>query len=217
MISILSKAATWSPEQPFGEAFSRVFSSRLCSAQLICTRLYVGNIGLGAVSVIDTATNTVVATVPVAGGPFDVAVHPDGARLYIANGASGTVSVIDTATNTVVATVPFAGWAFEVEVHPDGTRVYVLDTSFSPGGIFIIDTTTNIVSPVPDVFGAIGWAGLAINPDGTRLYATNTFVGVVVIDTTINATAGFVSLGPVSGAPGQGGSTSRRYAGLRHD
>ena len=32
MISILSKAATWSPEQPFGEAFSRVFSSRLCSA-----------------------------------------------------------------------------------------------------------------------------------------------------------------------------------------
>ena len=37
MISILSKAATWSPEQPFGEAFSRVFSSRLCSAQLIWT------------------------------------------------------------------------------------------------------------------------------------------------------------------------------------
>ena len=37
MISILSKAATWSPEKPFGEAFSRVFSSRLCSAQLIWT------------------------------------------------------------------------------------------------------------------------------------------------------------------------------------
>ena len=37
MISILSKAATWSPEQPFGEAFSRVFSSRLCPAQLIWT------------------------------------------------------------------------------------------------------------------------------------------------------------------------------------
>ena len=41
MISILSKAATWSPEQPFGEAFSRVFSSRLCSAQLIWTAVVV--------------------------------------------------------------------------------------------------------------------------------------------------------------------------------
>ena len=41
MISILSKAATWSPEQPFGEAFSRVFSSRLCSAQLIWTAVIV--------------------------------------------------------------------------------------------------------------------------------------------------------------------------------
>ena len=42
MISILSKAATWSPEQPFGEAFSRVFSSRLCSAQLIWTAVISG-------------------------------------------------------------------------------------------------------------------------------------------------------------------------------
>ena len=40
MISILSKAATWSPEQPFGEAFKRVVvRSRLCSAQLICFQL----------------------------------------------------------------------------------------------------------------------------------------------------------------------------------
>ena len=37
MISILSKAATWFREQPFGEAFSCVFSSPPCSAQLIWT------------------------------------------------------------------------------------------------------------------------------------------------------------------------------------
>ena len=35
MISILSQLATWSRYQPFGEAFSRVFSRRFCSAQLI--------------------------------------------------------------------------------------------------------------------------------------------------------------------------------------
>ena len=37
MISILPQLATWSRDQPFGEAFSRVFSRRLCSAQLIWT------------------------------------------------------------------------------------------------------------------------------------------------------------------------------------
>ena len=37
MISILSKPATCSRDRPFGEAFSRVFSSRLRPAQLIWT------------------------------------------------------------------------------------------------------------------------------------------------------------------------------------
>ena len=59
MISILSKAATWSPEQPFGEAFSRVFSSRLCSAQLIWTA--VGLFGLVEMqSVADTNVNKII-------------------------------------------------------------------------------------------------------------------------------------------------------------
>ena len=41
MISILSKAATWFREQPFGEAFSCVFSSPPCSAQLIWTAVVI--------------------------------------------------------------------------------------------------------------------------------------------------------------------------------
>jgi len=72
------------------------------------TRVYVTNeFFSGTVSVIDTATNTVVATVPVGSFPLGVAVTPAGTRVYVANrSSSGTVSVIDTATNTVVATVP---------------------------------------------------------------------------------------------------------------
>ena len=57
------------------------------------------------VSVIDTATNNVVATVPVGSLPAGVAVIPDGKHAYVANEGSATVSVISTATNTVVATV----------------------------------------------------------------------------------------------------------------
>ncbi len=55
---------------------------------------------------IDTASNTVVATVTVGIGPNGVAITPAGAFAYVANNISNNVSVIDTASNTVVATVP---------------------------------------------------------------------------------------------------------------
>ena len=60
----------------------------------------------GIVSVIDTATNTVVAMVAVENFPIGVAVTPDGRHAYVANDSSNNVAVIDTASNTVVATVP---------------------------------------------------------------------------------------------------------------
>jgi YVTN family beta-propeller protein len=63
--------------------------------------------GSNTVSVIDTATSTVVWTVPVGEHPRGVAVTPDGRHAYVANVGSNTVSVIDTATSTVVgAPVP---------------------------------------------------------------------------------------------------------------
>jgi len=70
------------------------------------TRAYVANQASDTVSVIDTATNTVVATIVVGNDPYDVAVSPAGTRAFVTNAFSGTVSVIDTATNTVVATIP---------------------------------------------------------------------------------------------------------------
>src|SRR6266699_3240976 len=79
------------------------------------TRAYVTNnsnsSNSNTVSVIDTATNTVIATIPVgvvANGPnpFGVAITPDGSRAYVADGGSaGGVWVIDTASNTVVTNI----------------------------------------------------------------------------------------------------------------
>ncbi len=70
------------------------------------TFVYVANSFSNTISVIDTVTNTVVATVPVGAGPDGVAVNPAGTFAYVANRFSNNVSVIDTARNTVVATVP---------------------------------------------------------------------------------------------------------------
>src|SRR5580658_2561073 len=63
--------------------------------------LYVTNASDNTVSVIDTATNTVVATIPVGNFPETLA----RTKVYVANSASNKVSVIKTATNTVVKTV----------------------------------------------------------------------------------------------------------------
>ncbi len=86
---------------------------------------YTTNQGSSSVSVIDTATNTVVATVPVGSGPFGLEVTPDGAFVYVANVGSNSVSVIDTATNAVMATVPVGDFPRAVALTPPGAFVYV--------------------------------------------------------------------------------------------
>jgi YVTN family beta-propeller protein len=57
------------------------------------------------VSVIDTATNKVVATVVTGKGAHGVVVTDDGSRALIANTVDSTVSVIDTGTQRVTRSI----------------------------------------------------------------------------------------------------------------
>ena len=59
----------------------------------------------GTVSVIDTASNTVIKTIEVGLHPCGMALSPSGDRLYVTNANSDTVSVIDTTTDTVRKTL----------------------------------------------------------------------------------------------------------------
>ena len=59
--------------------------------------MYVSNGADGTVMLIDTASNTVGATIAVGKRPWNMALTADGAKLYVANGRSNSVSVIDTA------------------------------------------------------------------------------------------------------------------------
>src|SRR6476620_9756260 len=68
--------------------------------------VYVANAGSDTVSVIDAATNAVVATFPFGNFPVGIAINPTSTRGYVANDAADTVSVFDTAINAVYATVP---------------------------------------------------------------------------------------------------------------
>jgi YVTN family beta-propeller protein len=71
------------------------------------SKVYVANFGDSTVSVIATATNTVIGSPILVGGnirsvPVGLAVTPDGSKVYVANSGDSTVSVIATASDTVI-------------------------------------------------------------------------------------------------------------------
>ncbi|MGH6847705.1 MAG: YncE family protein, partial [Methylocella sp.] len=148
--------------------------------------VYVSNFNNpGTVSVIATATNTVVATVPtvpVGGGIFRaIAITPDGKHVYVSNDNNpGTVSVIAAASNTVVATVAVGFNPEGVAITPDGKHAYV--TNDLSNTVSVIDTATNTVVTTVPVAG--GTFGVAVTQDGKHVYVTGSSISV--IDTATN-------------------------------
>lgn len=159
----------------------------------------------GTVSVIDTASNTVVGSpIPVGTLPYAVAVTPDGSHVYVGNQGfdpdsgsvsadSSSVSVIDTSTNTVTTTIPHtAGISIPggIVVSPNGASVYV--TNFGTGTVSVIAAATNTISATVPVGNGPG--GIAITPDGTTVYVLNQFDGTVsVIATATNTVTGVIA------------------------
>ena len=136
------------------------------------TRVYAVNSYSSAVSVINTATNKIVATIPigfgVGGGPEDIVINPSGTRVYTAGGNSG-VSIINTATNTVIGGLPGRGPA--IAVHPNGTRIYKKDGDFYGNPfIAVINAATNtVISTIPIPRGEYS-VRMAMHPSGARVY-----------------------------------------------
>ncbi len=87
----------------------------------------------GTVSVIDTATNTVITTINVGNPIGGISVNPSGTKAYVTNPNSGQVSMIDISTNTVTATVDVGGNpdAFEQFIVPPSSIKPVLCLNFS--------------------------------------------------------------------------------------
>jgi YVTN family beta-propeller protein len=147
---------------------------------------YITNYASNSVSIIDTATNNITATVNVGNGPIGVAVNPAGTKVYVANFKSGSVSVIDTDINSVTATVPVGTNPYGVAVNPAGTMVYVTD--FVLNTLFVINTATNNVTAKVNV-GAGYSSGVAVSPDGTKVYEANGNTLSVIDTATNNVTA----------------------------
>src|SRR6266446_3710233 len=153
--------------------------------------VYVTNFGGNSVSVINTGTNAVVATINLGASPTGVAVSPDGTRAYVTQ-TGNSVSVINTATNTVLTTLNGFNGPAGVAVSPNGTRAYV--TNQNGTTVSVINTATNTV--VTTLNGFNSPRSVAVSPNGTRAYVTNQIGGTVsVIDTATNTVLGTIPAG----------------------
>ncbi|MWA01761.1 beta-propeller fold lactonase family protein [Actinomadura sp. LD22] len=135
-------------------------------------KVYVAATAHYQVIAVDAATLRATPIV-VGAHPQDVAVSPDGARAYTAvtggdtgPGGSSTVAVIDTRTDTVARRIDVGAAPRRVAFAPDGKEAYVT----TAGGLTVIDTAKGeVAGKVPGIPDA---QGVAVSPDGSRVYAT---------------------------------------------
>lgn len=165
------------------------------------TRVYVASRSTtsnqpGTLSVVDSAAQGVVATVPAGRTPSIVAVSAEGTRAYVGNMGDRSVTVVDTTANTRVATIqnafstPFGPGGLAVS--PDGSRVYATAAPTSAGHVAIIDTTSNKV--VDDISIGRSTTGVALSSDGAHLYVSNSDGTLAVIETATKNVAATVAL-----------------------
>ncbi len=164
--------------------FSQFIAAFAFSTLHAQTRAYVTSINTNTVSVIDTSTNSVAATIPVGSGPAGVVVSPDGTTAYVSNSNDGTLSVIDTATNSVTATISTGGTPGFSAISPDGKTLFVPNNN---GGVVVVDTASKSVTTTVGV--GDGPIPAVVTPDGSHVYV-NTVQGVFVIDASTNTVVG---------------------------
>jgi YVTN family beta-propeller protein len=138
--------------------------------------------------VLDTATNSLVATMSHPAWGNDVGFTQDGAYALVAERDQYQIDVIDTATFTVVNSIQTTWQPTDISVHPFLPLAYVSGYSCCySGGVMVIDTTNFTVKadiPIPDDITT----GVITSPDGKWVYASKYFgnPGIVRIDTTSN-------------------------------
>jgi uncharacterized repeat protein (TIGR01451 family) len=120
-----------------------------------------------SVAVINTATDTLVKTIPVSSnfGLRGVAVSPDGSTVYATGGAG--LSVINATTGAVTTTAT-GSTPIGVAVTPDGATVYVANSGSATVSAF--NTATGAITTIP--VGATP-TSVAVSRDGSTVYVTN--------------------------------------------
>lgn len=101
------------------------------------------------------------------GAAYDLTFLPDGSTAYFANTPNNVVSVVTRSTNSVLRTIGGLGEPYRIRASPTGSHVYL---TTSQGNLHRITVGSDAVSSLA-LSGPLN--GLAIDRDGSFLYATN--------------------------------------------
>lgn len=108
------------------------------------SRVYVANDASDNVSVIDTSTNTVIATITAPANSQEIAISPNGLFAYLTNENNATVSIINTSNNTITGTIPVGMGPTGVAFTTDGSLAYVANATSA--NVSVINTSTSLVT-----------------------------------------------------------------------
>ncbi len=145
--------------------------------------VYVGCYNTDNVVVIETAGNTVVATMGGIDDADDIAFTRDGAYALVGSRWSSQIAVVDTTAYTIIRYIPTPGYARSIAVHPDLDVAYATSGN---GNILVIDTATfSVTAAIP--VGSNPW-DVAVSPDGQWVFAGDrNGAGLAVIDVGSNS------------------------------
>ncbi len=158
----------------------------------VSNRIYVVNQNSNSVTVIDGASNSIIANVGVGASPYAVAINAVTNKIYIANhSANGTVTVVDGQNNPVV-NVSVGNFPDAVAVNSRTNKIYVVN--FNDSTVSVIDGASNAnIATVP-----VGRypVSLTVDPVSNMIYVANYNDGTVsVIDGAQNVTIATIMVG----------------------
>src|SRR5919109_2964247 len=155
-------------------------------------KVYVANEYSNTVSVIDTETDKVQATINVGIFPYGIDINPLNNRVYVTNRGSNTVSVIDGSINSKLADITVGKSPVGVVVNPSANWIYV--TNLNDGTVSVIDGITNEVIDTISVGKAP--YGIEVNPLFNKIYVGDIIKNTVsLIDGETNKISANISLG----------------------
>lgn len=139
---------------------------------------YIANTGSDTISVIDTATDAVSATIDATSVGVNewggIVVHPNLPRLYF-TGDNTDVGIVDTSTNTVIGSIDLDWYPSRLAVNRAGTRLYAA----KQGGFFaVIDTSNNAVLAYQ---AGRAQRGIAVLPNNLKIYGTSDADGDLLV------------------------------------
>jgi YVTN family beta-propeller protein len=173
---------------------------------------YISDGGGNAVVAFDRTTLATVATIPAGTGPDSIIFEPATQTVWAFNGRSKNATVIDATTQKVVATIPLPGRPEAPAV--DGAGI-VYDNLEDKNEIVRLDA--HALSSLGSgqnaewaIAGCDGPSGLAIDPEGHRLFPVCDGKKMAIVDTNTGKTLGTATIG--NGPDAAGWSAGHKLA-----